>query len=56
MLTGGRVHSELTGRGRAAVMNKPSEDRMTLPDVDDAVDVQIVKENLHAVQAIYFAT
>lgn len=33
----------------------PSSMEISLPDLDDAVDVEIIKENLHAVQAIYFS-
>lgn len=33
----------------------PSSMEISLPDLDDATDVEIIKENLNAVQAIYFA-
>jgi hypothetical protein len=33
----------------------PSSMEIALPDLDDATDVEIIKENLNAVQAIYFA-
>jgi hypothetical protein len=33
----------------------PSAMEIMLPDLEESVDVEIVKENLHAVQAIYFA-
>lgn len=33
----------------------PSSIEIDLPDLEDAVDEEIIKENLHAVQAIYFA-
>jgi len=32
-----------------------SSTEINLPDLDEATDVEIVRENLHAVQAIYFA-
>ena len=33
----------------------PSAMEIMLPDLDEASDVEIIRENLHAVQAIYFA-
>lgn len=33
----------------------PSSMEINLPDLDDVTDVEIIKENLNAVQAIYFA-
>lgn len=33
----------------------PSSMEISLPDLDDAVDVEIIRENLHAMQAIYFS-
>jgi hypothetical protein len=33
----------------------PSAIEIMLPDLEEAVDIEIVKENLHAIQAIYFS-
>lgn len=33
----------------------PSSMEISLPDLDESTDVEIVRENLHAVQAIYFS-
>jgi hypothetical protein len=44
--------SQLTG----AVAGAPASTlEINLPDLEEAVDIDIVKENLHAVQAIYFS-
>ena len=44
--------SQLTGAVAGA---PPSTLEIDLPDLEEAVDIDIVKENLHAVQAIYFS-
>jgi hypothetical protein len=45
------AYNQLTGLVNGG---SPSAMDIVLPDLDEAVDVEIQKENLHAVQAIYF--